>query len=172
MESMTNTPYYLPKQRFGATYDNTEVVDGVVKDGLTDVYNDFLMGGSSGRLCHSVLQTRKPLKPPDEIIPVTVSGGRGKPDRVVYADDEVAKFNEAKLRGVKPAFATDGNGTVTAPNSSPLSDGATAVLLVLREAAERYGLPLLAKIRGWGDAAQAVGSVLIILPSFTSTVQV
>ncbi|RUS14593.1 Thiolase, N-terminal domain-containing protein [Endogone sp. FLAS-F59071] len=173
MESMTNTPYYLPKQRFGATYGNTEVVDGVVKDGLTDVYNNFLMGVAAELTATEynfsreaqddfAIQSYKRAQAAqaagwfkDEIVPVTVSGGRGKPDRVVYADDEVAKFNEAKLRSVKPAFATDGSGTVTAPNSSPLSDGAAAVLLVSREAAERYGLPLLAKIRGWGDAAQA-----------------
>lgn len=173
MESMTNTPYYLPKQRFGATYGNTEVVDGVVKDGLTDVYNDFLMGVAAELTATEYNFSREAQDDfairsyqraqaaqaagwfKDEIVPVTVSAGRGKPDRVVDSDDEAAKLNEAKLRTVKPAFATGGNGTVTAPNSSPLSDGAAAVLLVSREAAEKYGLPLLARIRGWGDAAQA-----------------
>ncbi|RUP45090.1 Thiolase, N-terminal domain-containing protein [Jimgerdemannia flammicorona] len=172
MESMTNTPYYLPKQRFGATYGNTEVVDGVVKDGLTDVYNNYLMGVAAEHTATEYKVTREAQDDfaiesykraqaahaaghfKDEIIPITVSGGKGKPNRVVDTDDETSKFHEGKLRAVKPAFVTE-NGTVTAPNSSPLSDGAAAILLVSREAAEKYGLPLLARVRGWGDAAQA-----------------
>ena len=65
------------------------------------------------------------------------------------------KLNQEKLRAVRPAFATSKEGTVTAPNSSPLSDGATAIVLCSKKAAEKYGLPLLSKIKGCDDAAQA-----------------
>ncbi|KAG0173447.1 erg10, acetyl-CoA C-acetyltransferase [Apophysomyces sp. BC1034] len=172
MESMSNTPYYLPKQRFGSTYGHTEVVDGVLKDGLTDVYNDYAMGVAAEECATEYGITREQQDDfaiesykraqaafaaghyKDEIVPVTVSGGRGKPDRVIEQDDEVVKLNEEKLRAVRPAFQPK-NGTVTAPNSSPLSDGAAAIVLVSKEAAEKYNLPLIAKIRGWADAAQA-----------------
>lgn len=172
MESMSNTPYYLPKQRFGSVYGNTEVVDGVVKDGLYDVYNDYLMGVAAEECATEYGITRDQQDDfaiesykraqaahaagyyKEEIVPVVVSGGRGKPDRVIETDDEMSKLNEEKLRSVRPAFAKE-NGTVTAPNSSPLSDGACAIVLCSKEAAEKYGLPLLAKIKGWGDAAQA-----------------
>ncbi|KAL0078722.1 Thiolase, N-terminal domain-containing protein [Phycomyces blakesleeanus] len=172
MESMSNVPYYLPKQRFGATYGNAEVVDGIVKDGLTDVYNAYLMGVAAEECATEYKITREQQDDfaiesykraqaafaqgnyKDEIVPVTVSGGRGKPDRVVVQDDEVAKLNEEKLRAVRPAFVPK-DGTVTAPNSSPLSDGAAAIVLVSKDAAEKYGLTLIAKISGWADAAQA-----------------
>lgn len=172
MESMTNTPYYLPKQRFGATYGHTEVVDGLMKDGLWDVYNDYVMGVAAEECAERhgfsreqqddfAVESYKRAQAAfeagyfkDEIVPVTVSGGRGKPDRVVEVDDEVSKLNESKLRSVRPAFKPNG-GTVTAPNASPLSDGAAAIVLVSREAAEKYNLPLLAKVSGWADAAQA-----------------
>ncbi|GAA5802696.1 erg10, acetyl-CoA C-acetyltransferase [Helicostylum pulchrum] len=172
MESMSNTPYYLPKQRFGSTYGNTEVVDGIVKDGLTDVYNDYLMGVAAEECAAEYEITRDQQDDfaiesykraqaafaaghyKEEIVPVTVSGGRGKPDRVIEQDDEVAKLNEEKLRAVRPAFQAK-NGTVTAPNSSPLSDGASALIICSKEAAEKYNLPLIAKISGWGESAQA-----------------
>ncbi|KAI9321590.1 acetyl-CoA acetyltransferase [Dichotomocladium elegans] len=171
MESMSNTPYYLPKQRFGATYGHAEVVDGVLKDGLTDVYNDYPMGVAAEECATRYGFTREQQDDyaiesykraqaafaaglyKDEIVPITVSGGRGKPDRIVDTDDEVGKLNEEKLRGVRPVFKKD--GTVTAPNASPLSDGAAALVLVSREAAEKYKLTLIAKVSGWGDAAQA-----------------
>ncbi|KAI7905012.1 Thiolase, N-terminal domain-containing protein [Cokeromyces recurvatus] len=172
MESMSNTPYYLPKQRFGSTYGNTQVVDGIVKDGLTDVYNDYLMGVAAEACATEYNISREQQDDyaiesykraqaafaagfyKEEIVPVTVSGGRGKADRVIEQDDEVAKLNEEKLRAVRPAFQPK-NGTVTAPNSSPLSDGASALVIVSKEAAERYKLPIIAKICGWGEAAQA-----------------
>lgn len=172
MESMSNTPYYLPKQRFGSTYGNAEVVDGIVKDGLTDVYNNYLMGVAAEECAAEYEITRDQQDDfaiesykraqaafaaghyKEEIVPVTVSGGRGKPDRVIEQDDEVAKLNEEKLRAVRPAFQPK-NGTVTAPNSSPLSDGASALIIASKEAVEKYNLPVIAKISGWGEAAQA-----------------
>ncbi|KAI9480784.1 MAG: Thiolase, N-terminal domain-containing protein [Benjaminiella poitrasii] len=172
MESMTNTPYYLPKQRFGSTYGNAEILDGIVKDGLTDVYNNYLMGVAAEECAAEydisreqqdeyAIESYKRAQAAfaagyykEEIVPVTVSGGRGKPDRVIEQDDEVVKLNEEKLRSVRPAFQSK-NGTVTAPNSSPLSDGASALVIVSKEAAEKYNLSLIAKISGWGEAAQA-----------------
>lgn len=171
-ESMSNTPYYLPKQRFGSNYGNTEVVDGIVKDGLTDVYNNYLMGVAAEETATAHSFTREQQDDfaiesykraqaahaaghfKEEIVPVTVSGGRGKPDKVVDVDDECSKLNESKLRSVKPAFAGP-EGTVTAPNSSPLSDGAAAILLVSCAALEKYNLKPIAKITGWADAAHA-----------------
>lgn len=105
---MSNTPYYVPKARFGSKYGNQELVDGIVKDGLTDVYNNYLMGFAAEECAtdHSITReqqddyaiksyqkaqkatTDKLFDP--EIVPVTVSGGRGKPDKVITADDEQA----------------------------------------------------------------------------------
>lgn len=176
-ESMSNTPYYLPKQRFGSMYGNTEAIDGVLKDGLTDVYHGYQMGvaaeGCAKR--HDITRTQqddyaiesyhraqaahKAGYCKHEIVPVTInSRGRGKPgnETVVDTDEEIWRLKEDKLRTVRPAFAGDSNdGTVTAPNSSPLSDGAAAVVLVSRDALEKYNLTPVAKIIGWADAAQA-----------------
>ncbi|OZJ01413.1 Acetyl-CoA acetyltransferase, partial [Bifiguratus adelaidae] len=171
MESMSNTPYYLPKQRFGSVYGNTEVVDGVVKDGLTDVYNNYLMGVAAEECAkeHNVsrdnqddfaIQSYKRAQAAhaaglfkDEIVPISVSGGKGKPEKLVETDDECHKLNEEKLRAVKPAFIPK-DGTVTAPNSSPLSDGAAAIVVVSAAAVEKYNLKPIARILGWADAAQ------------------
>ncbi|KAI7881535.1 thiolase [Lichtheimia hyalospora FSU 10163] len=173
-ESMSNAPYYLPKQRFGSVYGHAEVIDGVLKDGLTDVYHEYQMGvaaeGCAER--HSITRTQQDDYAIEsyhraqaahnagyykhEIVPVTVSARKPGNDTVVDTDEEVWRLKEDKLRQVRPAFAgNSNNGTVTAPNSSPLSDGAAAVLLVSREALEKYNLTPLAKIIGWADAAQA-----------------
>ncbi|KAG1141868.1 hypothetical protein G6F37_008096 [Rhizopus arrhizus] len=171
MESMSNVPYYLPKQRFGSTYGHTEVIDGVVKDGLTDFYHDYLMGFAAEECAAEYGITREQQDDyaiesyeraqaasaaghfKEEIIPVTVSGGRGKPDRVIETDDEISRLNKQKLRTVRTVFQPK-DGTVTAANSPPLSDGASALILVSKEAAEKYNLSLIAKIRGWGEAEQ------------------
>ncbi|KAG0007570.1 erg10, acetyl-CoA C-acetyltransferase, partial [Entomortierella chlamydospora] len=129
-ESMTNVPYYLPKMRFGAKYGHQEVIDGVQKDGLTDVYNNYSMGVAAEETAEEHQISREAQDDfainsykraqaateagrfKDEIVPVTIPGARGKPDTVL---------NEAKLRSMRPAFKPNG-GTVTAPNSSPISD--------------------------------------------------
>jgi acetyl-CoA C-acetyltransferase len=171
MESMSNVPYYLPKQRFGSTYGNTEVIDGLVKDGLTDFYHDYLMGFAAEECAAEYGITREQQDDyaietyeraqaasaaghfKEEIIPVTVSGGRGKPDRVIETDDEISRLNKQKLRTIRPVFQPK-DGTVTAANSPPFSDGASALILVSKEAAEKYNLSLIAKVRGWGEAEQ------------------
>lgn len=167
MESMSNTPYYLPKARFGAKYGHQEMVDGIVQDGLWDVYNKFLMGNAA-EICaseqgfsrqdqddyavssykRSQAATAQGLFK-DELIPVSVTS-RGQ-TTVVDRDDEVANLNEAKLRSVKPVFKAD--GTVTAPNASTLSDGAAALVLISGAKAKELGIKVLARVRSFADAA-------------------
>ncbi|KAJ3048175.1 erg10, acetyl-CoA C-acetyltransferase, partial [Rhizophlyctis rosea] len=171
MESMSNVPYYLPKQRWGSKYGHQEVVDGLLKDGLTDVYNNYAMGVAA-ELCakeHNISRaeqddyaigsyqkaqaaTNEKLFA-DEIVAVEIPGARGKPGKSVTTDDEVANLNPDKLRAVKPAFQPI-DGTVTAPNSSTLSDGASCIIVVSSEMVQELGLTPLARIRGWADAAR------------------
>jgi acetyl-CoA C-acetyltransferase len=87
-----------------------------------------------------------------EIVPVEVSGGRGKPNVIVDRDDEVKNLNIEKLKAMRPAFVP--GGTVTAPNAAPINDGAAALVLVSEAKLKELGLKPLAKIIGWGDAAQ------------------
>ena len=91
----------------------------------------------------------------EEIAPVEIPGARGKPSTMVDKDDKTQMpLNVEKLKAMKPAFKPK-DGTVTAPNASPLSDGAAAVVLVSEEALKKHKLKPLGKILGWGDAAKA-----------------
>jgi len=167
-ESMSNVPYYLPTARTGSKYGHVQMIDGLQKDGLTDAYSGSGMGDAA-EVCaekHSLTRddqdqyaigtyqrAQAATKNGDfaEIAPVEVSGGRGKPNKVVSADDEVANLHIEKLKSVKPSFKKD--GTATAANSSPLSDGSAAIVLASAEGVKKYGLKPIAKILGWGDAA-------------------
>ncbi|KAJ3116245.1 erg10, acetyl-CoA C-acetyltransferase [Phlyctochytrium bullatum] len=171
-ESMSNVPYYLPKQRFGSKYGNQEILDGIVKDGLTDVYNKFLMGNAAELCAKHYGITREEQDDfaiasyqkaqaatangyfKDEIVPVEIPGARGKPGKQVTTDDEVPNLNIEKLRAMKPAFITDGTGTVTAPNASTLSDGAAALILASKAKVTELGLTPIARIRAFADAAR------------------
>eukprot|EP00158_Paraphelidium_tribonemae_P005969 Partr_v1_DN27609_c3_g1_i5_m65399 putative Acetyl-CoA acetyltransferase len=167
MESMSNTPYYVPKARFGSKYGHQELTDGIIKDGLFDVYNQYLMGNAA-ELCareheisreqqddFAISSYRRAQKATaeglnkSEIVPVEVSV-RGKVT-VVDKDEDIANLNEEKLRSVKPAFQAD--GTVTAPNASNLSDGAAALVLMSAAKVKELGLKPIAKIRASADAA-------------------
>lgn len=169
-ESMSNTPHYLPVLRNGAKYGDQTLVDGVLKDGLTDAYDKLHMG-MAGEECasdHSITREqqdeyainsyKKAQKATadglfqSEIVPVEVSGGRGKPNIKIDKDDEVKNLNEEKLKAIKPVFKKD--GTVTAPNAAPLNDGAAAIVLVSEAKLKELGIKPLAKILGWGDAEQ------------------
>ncbi|RQM05866.1 hypothetical protein DH86_00002175 [Scytalidium sp. 3C] len=171
-ESMSNVPHYLPNLRTGAKYGDQTLVDGVLKDGLTDAYAKQHMG-LAGEECaedHSVTREeqddyairtyQRAQKATEEglfkaeIVPVEVSGGRGKPNVVIDRDDEVKNLNIEKLKAMRPAFKPNG-GTVTAPNAAPLNDGAAAVVLVSEAKLKELGLKPLAKILGWGDAEKA-----------------
>ncbi|KKY23622.1 putative acetyl- acetyltransferase ia [Diplodia seriata] len=171
-ESMSNVPHYLPNLRTGAKFGDQKLVDGVLKDGLTDVYKTEHMGVQAEQCASKhgfsredqddyCIRSYKKAQAAqangwfkDEIAPVEVSGGRGKPNVLVEQDDEPKNFNESKTKSLKPVFIP-GTGTVTAANASPLSDGASAVVLASEEAVKKYNLKPIAKIRGWGDAAHA-----------------
>jgi len=171
-ESMSNTPYYLPKARSGLRYGNGEIIDGIVKDGLSDAYNDALMGNCAELLASDMKFSREDQDTfaissyqraqaaqkngsfDAEIVHVEIPGARGAKPTLVTVDEEAAKpLNEEKLRAVAPAFKKEG-GTVTAPNSSTISDGGAALILISGHKAKELGISVIAKIRGWGDAEQ------------------
>ena len=167
---MSNTPHYLPNMRTGAKFGDQTLVDGVRKDGLTDVYKDEHMG-LQGEECaedhgfgrkeqdeYCIRTYKKALSAQEkglfkwEIAPIEIPGGRGKPNVVIDTDEEPTKFNEAKTLTLRPTFKKD--GTVTAANASPLNDGAAALVLVSESVLKARNLKPIAKILGWGDAAQ------------------
>lgn len=169
-ESMTNAPHLLPGSRRGQAYGNWDLVDHAANDGLTDAFDRESMGASTERFNARYELTRTEQDEiaaashvragqaqtsgvfADEIVPVEVPQRKGDPvivdeDQGVRPDSTVEVL--AKLR---PAFAAE--GTITAGNSSPLSDGAAAVVVASREWAEERGLPWLAVV---GDAGQVAG---------------
>ncbi|PSS16075.1 Acetyl-CoA acetyltransferase [Actinidia chinensis var. chinensis] len=172
MESMSNVPKYLAEARKGSRLGHDSLVDGMLKDGLWDVYNDCGMGVCA-ELCadnhtvtreeqdnYAIQSFERGIAAQDagafawEIVPVEVSGGRGKPSTIVDKDEGLGKFDAAKLRKLRPSFKQDG-GSVTAGNASSISDGAAALILVSGEKAIELGLQVIAKITGYADAAQA-----------------
>lgn len=170
MESMSNVPYYLDKARNGYRLGNGQIIDGLVKDGLWDVYNDYHMG-SAAELCatdcnisreeqdaYAILSYQRAQKAQgegkfkDEITPVGLKDKKG--DITMFAEDEepqTVKFD--KIPSLKPVFKKE--GTVTAANASTLNDGAAAVVLMSREKADELGIKPLAKIVSYADAQQA-----------------
>lgn len=172
-ESMSNVPHYLPVMRTGAKYGDQTLVDGVLKDGLTDAYDKKEHMGLAGEKCaqdheitreqqdeYAINSYQKAQKATAdglfkaEIIPVEISGGRGKPNVVISVDDEVKNLNVEKLKAMRPAFMPSG-GTITAPNAAPINDGAAALVLMSEAKMKELGVKPLAKIIGWGDAAHA-----------------
>lgn len=170
MESMSNIPYYLDKARNGYRLGHGTIIDGMVKDGLWDVYKDFHMGNAAEICAKEYKITREDQDAfaiesytraqnayaknafADEIIPVSVPV-RGKDPMIVSVDEEYTKVNFDKLKTLKPAFEKE--GTITAANASKLNDGASALVLVSEEKLKELGLKPLAKITGFADAAQA-----------------
>jgi acetyl-CoA C-acetyltransferase len=167
---MSNTPHYLPGLRGGIKFGDQTMVDGVLKDGLTDVYKNEHMG-LQGEECADdhgfnreqqddyAIRTYKKAQAAQangwfdwEIAPIEVSGGRGKPNVTIDKDEEAKNLNEAKTKTLRPSFKKD--GSVTAANASPLSDGAAALVLVSEAVLKARNLKPIAKILGWGDAAQ------------------
>ncbi|MBS1553014.1 MAG: acetyl-CoA C-acetyltransferase [Bacteroidetes bacterium] len=167
-ESMSNVPYYLDKARTGYRMGNGTVVDGMVHDGLWDVYNNFHMG-SAAEMCSKELNIsreeqdsfaeesyRRALKATedghfkDEIIPVEIKDRKGS--ITVSEDEDVRKVNFEKGKTLKGAFQKD--GTVTAFNSSNLNDGAAALVLMSADKAKELGITPLAKIVAQGSFAQ------------------
>ncbi|MDX1651445.1 MAG: acetyl-CoA C-acyltransferase [Brumimicrobium sp.] len=169
MENMSMVPHYV-NGRQGVKLGDIKLVDGMIKDGLTDVYNQVHMGNCADKCAQEYGFSRedqdefakqsyeksakawKEGKFKDEVVPVTVPQRKGDP--VVFAEDEEYKnVIMDKISSLRPAFSKD--GTVTAANASTLNDGASAVILASKEAVEKYGLKPLAKIISYADAAQA-----------------
>lgn len=171
MESMTRVPYYLPRSSQLAPFGNMTVKDGLIEDGLWDVYNQFHMGscGENTAKKHSITRQAqddfairsyklaqeawKDGEFADEVAPVTVKGRKG--DVVVTQDEQINKINFDKLPTLKPVFDRSDKGSITAANSSPLSDGASALVLGDKDLAREYGASsrVLARIVSYADAA-------------------
>ncbi len=170
MESMSNVPFYNENLRWGNKYGNVTLIDGLAKDGLIDVYNNYAMGNAA-ELCAKecnitrdeqdafAIESYKRSQTAanegrfdNEIIPVEIPQKKG--DAIQFAKDEEpwnVKFD--KIPSLRPAFIKD--GTVTAANASTMNDGAAAVVLMSKEKAEALGIKPLAKIKGYADAEQA-----------------
>lgn len=170
MESMSNVPYYLDKARTGYRLGHGQMTDGLVKDGLWDVYNDYHMG-SAAELCATTCEISREDqdkyaagsyrraqsafeagKFSNEIIPVEVTDRKGN-TTIVDKDEDVYTVNFEKIPGLKPVFKKD--GTVTAANASALNDGAAALVLMSAQKASELGLKPLVRIIGYADAQQA-----------------
>lgn len=168
MESMSNVPYYLDKGRNGYRLGHGQVTDGLIKDGLWDPYGDMHMG-NCGELCAAEYQLSRESQDSyaietykkaqlafssgfyaKEIIPVEAT--IGKEVLNVTEDEQYKKLKADKIATLKPVFKKD--GTVTAANASPLSDGASALVLMSAEKAEALGLKPLARIVSFADASQ------------------
>ncbi|MCX3267363.1 acetyl-CoA C-acyltransferase [Pedobacter agri] len=170
MESMSNVPYYLDKARNGYRLGHGQVTDGLVKDGLWDVYNDYHMG-SAAELCATecgitreaqdnfAVESYKRAqaaqtagKFANEITPIEIKDRKGEIS-IIDTDDEPTAVKFEKIPGLKPVFKKD--GTVTAANASTLNDGAAALVLMSADKAMELGIKPLAKILGYADAQQA-----------------
>ncbi len=169
MENMSLAPHYLPKSRAGYKYGNVTAIDGIVHDGLTDVYSNTLMGVCAETCAaeydfsreeqdafaiESYKRSEKAWnegKFKDEIAPVTITTRKG--DIVVDEDEEYKNVRFEKIPSLRPVFKKD--GTVTAANASTINDGAAAMILVSGEKLKELGLTPLAKISGVADAEQA-----------------
>lgn len=169
MENMSAVPHYLPTGRTGVKLGDISLVDGLVKDGLTDVYNAQHMGVCAELCAEEHHFTREDQdafalesyrrsaaawdggKFANEVVPVAVPQRRGDAI-VVDTDEEYTKVNTDKVPQLSPIFKKD--GTVTAANASTLNDGAAAVVLMSASKAAELGLQPIAKITGYADAAQ------------------
>ncbi|HUH33437.1 MAG TPA: acetyl-CoA C-acyltransferase [Daejeonella sp.] len=170
MESMSNTPYYLDKARNGYRLGDGQITDGLVKDGLWDVYNNYHMG-SAAELCATECnisredqdayaiesykrsqQAQATGKFDNEISPVEIIDRKGE-ITLLSTDDEPSTVKFDKIRSLKPVFKKD--GTVTAANASTLNDGAAALVLMSKEKADELGIKPIARILGYADAQQA-----------------
>ncbi len=170
MESMSNVPFYTENMRWGNKYGNVQMIDGLAKDGLTDVYDGKAMGNAAEFCATSCGISREDQDAfsvesykrsqaasndgrfDNEIVPVSIPQRKGDP--IIFSKDEEpfnVKFD--KIAGLKGAFVKD--GTVTAANSSTMNDGAAAVVLISKKKMEELGLKPIGKIVSYADAEQA-----------------
>lgn len=168
-ESMTNAPYLLPGARLGWSYGDMKAVDSVAFDGLTDAFDGQSMGISTERKNGELGIAREPQDDvaaqshqragkaaadgvfDDEIVPVVIPQRKGDPVQVTNDEGIRPDSTVESLGALRPAF--DKEGTITAGNSSPLSDGAAAVVITSREYAQQHGLTILATIGAPGQVA-------------------
>lgn len=169
MESMSNIPYYVPKARYGYKYGHGQLIDGLMHDGLWEVYNGFPMGSCADNTAKEMKISReeqdeyairsyqraaKATEDGDfksEIIPIEIPQRKGDP-LVMDADEEYKNVFFEKIPSLKPVFNPE--GTVTAANASTINDGASAMVLMSKNKMESLGLKPVAKIIGFADAAQ------------------
>ncbi len=167
MESMTNAPYLLPRQRMGYRMGDGKVVDSMVHDGLWDHINEFHMGMSAEYCAQKygvsrqdqdqfaadsyakALRAQQAGKFKDEIVPVSVPQRKGEP-RVVENDEGIRESSPEQLARLRPVFKKD--GSVTAGNASTLNDGAAALVVMSRERAQELGCRPLVKLGAQGAA--------------------
>jgi acetyl-CoA C-acetyltransferase len=176
MESMSQTPYYLPKYRTGVKMGHQQLIDGIIVDGLWDPYHQFLMGDAA-ELCaknygisreeqdeYAILSYKRAIEAAQSgvlgeygvsINPKGAHGGVGQhtESSPSYFDENLQRFDESKLRKLKPVFKAI-DGTVTAGNASGISDGACALVLVSGKKSSEFDLQPLAKIISFADAQQ------------------
>lgn len=169
MENMSRAPYYVENGRYGYRFGDGKLIDGIGKDGLTNVYDQKAMG-----VCADLCATEKAISREEqdafaiesytrsanawkegrfkeEVVPITVKGRKG--DTVVAEDEEYKNVDFAKLKTLKPVFTKE--GSVTAGNASTINDGAAALVLMSAEKAKALGLKPIAKVLGYADAEQA-----------------
>ena len=169
MESMSQVPFYSPNMRWGNKYGNVQMVDGLAKDGLTDVYHNYAMGNAAelcAKECNFSREDQDAFaiesykrsqaawaagKFTEEIVPVTVKGKKG--DVVISEDEEYKNVSFDKIPALRPAFEKE--GTITAANASTMNDGAAALVLMSEEKMLSLGLSPLAEVSGYADAEQA-----------------
>jgi acetyl-CoA C-acetyltransferase len=169
MESMSNVPFYAEQVRWGNKYGNSTLIDGIAKDGLTDVYDGLAMGNAADMCAKECGISREEQDAfavesykrsqaawnsghfNNEVIPVEIPQRKGDA-LVINKDDEPFNVKFDKIPDLRPAFSKE--GTVTAANASTMNDGAAALVLMSKEKAEELGVKPLAKIIGYADAEQ------------------
>jgi acetyl-CoA C-acetyltransferase len=169
MESMSNVPYYLDKARNGYRMGDGKVIDGMIKDGLWDVYNNFHMGNAAEMTGREMNITREMQDDfaeesykralaatengafKDEIVPVEIKDKKGSV--IISEDEDIRKGNAAKGRTLKPSFEKE--GSITAFNASSINDGAAAVVVMSADKAKELGITPMVKITGQTSFAQS-----------------
>lgn len=169
MESMSNVPYYLDKARNGYRMGDGKIIDGMIKDGLWDVYNNFHMGNAA-EMCSREMNITREMQDDfaeesykralaatesgafkDEIVPVEITDKKGTV--TISEDEDIRKGNAEKGRKLKPSFEKE--GTITAFNASSINDGAAAVVIMSADKAKELGITPIAKIVGQISFAQS-----------------
>jgi acetyl-CoA C-acetyltransferase len=161
MENMSNIPYYVPKARFGYKYGNSELIDGLHKDGLLDPYDEIAMGVFADKTAEKYDISREEqdafaIRSYKNSEATTKSGVFKKEIigvSIVDEDEEYKNVKFEKIPQLRAAFSKD--GTVTAANASTINDGASALILASVEAVKKFDLKPIAKILSFADAAQA-----------------